>query len=218
MTNSLTVSCFSSQSCCAVATSVLVLAAAASVAGGVNLRSRSAASEMAPPFESTAPSSLHVPSLAPSMSQAPSIETCYEDPVFKNGRAVLEFEGFRRILVDREKVILEDAFKAAYNDVSAGCFDIYQRFLDASEIVNQTLITDQTGPPILAAEFAATVRCRNCYDREPLFGRTNSSRSASQKSSPLVGHSHLPGSLFQRNSLLNYETLFQPAIHLQARH
>ncbi|KAI2505203.1 hypothetical protein MHU86_9199 [Fragilaria crotonensis] len=140
----------------AVIASVLALAIAASVAGGMSVRNRSAPMTTVPPVPSAAPSISLIPSLVPSTSQSPSIETCYEDPVFKNGRAVLEFEGFKRILIGNEKVLVEDAFKTAYNDVSAGCFDIYQRFLDASEIVNQTLLTDPTGPPILVAEFAAT--------------------------------------------------------------
>ena len=98
---------------------------------------------------------------------------CPEKPVFKTGRAIIEFEGFERTLLGNEVKILEEAFTTAYNDVSAGCYDIYQRFIDDSEIVSQNLITDEFGSPILVTEFAATVRCRDCSDREPLFGHND---------------------------------------------
>jgi len=98
---------------------------------------------------------------------------CPENPVFKKGNAIIEFEGFERTLISSEKKILEEAFTTAYNDVSAGCYDIYQRFVDKSDIVSQSLVFDEVGSPILVTEFAATVKCRDCSDREPLFGRND---------------------------------------------
>ena len=98
---------------------------------------------------------------------------CPENPVNKKGSAIIEFEGFERTLIDSEKKILEDAFTTAYNDVSAGCYDIYQRTVNVSEIVSQIRIFDEFGSPILVTEFVATMKCRDCSDREPLFGHND---------------------------------------------
>ena len=98
---------------------------------------------------------------------------CPENPVFKKGNAIIEFEGFERTLINSEEKILEEAFTTAYNDVSAGCYDIYQRTVNVSEIVSQIRIFDEFGSPILVTEFVATMKCRDCSDREPLFGHND---------------------------------------------
>ena len=98
---------------------------------------------------------------------------CPEKAVSKKGIAIIEFEGFERTLFENETQILENAFTTAYNDVSAGCYDIYQRTVNVSEIVSQSRIFDEFGSPILVTEFVATMKCRDCSDREPLFGHND---------------------------------------------
>ena len=74
------------------------------------------------------------PSAPPS---TPSL--CYVYPVFKDGQAIVSFDGFERIFNTSKQDLVQNAIKNAYNDISAGCLHLYQRLHSDSNISNQTL-------------------------------------------------------------------------------
>jgi hypothetical protein len=159
-------------------------AAAASVSSGVAVagnqaRSASVNNTNIPP--SPAPYMVNPPR-DPLAEQFPS---CGDKAFSKVGKTTIQFQGVDRMLDDGERTRLAQDFKTAYNDVSAGCLDIYQRFLEEANLITQSTFVDDFGSSILLTEFSGTVRCRDCPDHEPLFGHNEKRRNLQTSSGQL---------------------------------
>lgn len=83
----------------------------------------------------------------------------------------LSLDGMTRTATDVELREVEDAVFAVYNNVSAGCDDIYERFMENATIVNQTLVEDSKGAKHLTMDLTTQVVCDGCgVEIEILFG------------------------------------------------
>jgi hypothetical protein len=106
--------------------------------------------------------------LTPRPTLGPSI-SCGVNPDVEVAEGVIFLGGIKRNFTERELVLTESAFVDVYNQISAGCDDIYQRFLQSVEITNQTTASGEGGQPYLDTRWNAVVKCDGCWPSNPLF-------------------------------------------------
>jgi hypothetical protein len=97
------------------------------------------------PIFSASPQSLGVQNSLVSRTTKPLSVCKNQEHQFKNGHAKLEFEGATRLLSNQEALALGNSFRHAYNLLSPGCLDIYQRFLHEANLITQSTFLDDFG-------------------------------------------------------------------------
>jgi hypothetical protein len=82
--------------------------------------------------------------------------------------AGLSLQGMTRLATLEEQHLMEAAVVEAYNAISGGCQDVYERFMYNASLINQTLIPELEGwnESGLVAEFRMTVSCWECPEDE----------------------------------------------------
>jgi hypothetical protein len=147
----------------------LMAVVAASVTSGVVVSANRANGEPEPG---------NVPTIAPSPTLSPSAVGTF--PVFEDcegvvpdivtGGVIIYMDGPIRPFNDSELLEVEAGFVDVYNNVSGGCNDIYQRFMQSANITNQTLLSFENGTIYLDTQWSADVRCSGCEDQpNPFF-------------------------------------------------
>ena len=108
----------------------------------------------------------------------PILSVCgLANPDIRTGRFTMNFEGFPRVLDDRESSLVENLVKQSYNEITlgpdfavVGCLDPLAREMQGISIVNQTLMDiGPEGLDLLEVLFEATVSCDRCSSSSPLF-------------------------------------------------
>ena len=93
-------------------------------------------------------------------------------PTTETGYVDIVFAGIPRTLFPAEAQTLEGIFVSAYNSMSDGCDELFERFLVSTSLVKQEIFIgeDDAGIPNLSTSFEATVRCNGCPSDQPPFG------------------------------------------------
>ena len=112
------------------------------------------------------------------------------NPDIKSGRFAMLFEGFPRLLDERESGLVENLVVEAYNEITmgtnvavTGCLDPLAREMQKVEIINQTLMSVDAGdldPTVLEVLFNATVSCDRCSSTSPLFSEEQSKQNGAE--------------------------------------
>jgi hypothetical protein len=104
----------------------------------------------------------------------------------KGAHLEVSMEGLSRLATEEEQAAMENAILDAYNDVSARCFDIYERCMYETNMVGQTIQETEDGGSIMVAEIEMTISCFDCPDEEAFASEyTASARSQLLSSSTL---------------------------------
>jgi hypothetical protein len=94
--------------------------------------------------------------------------------------------GLSRLATEEEMKAMENAVLDAYNDVSARCGDVYERWMYEANMVSQTIQDTDDGGSVMVAEIEMTISCFDCPDEEVLASEyTGSARSQLLPSSTL---------------------------------
>ena len=109
-------------------------------------------------------------------TEDPTFPICDADPDYKLGFVSIFFEGIDHHFTDAQGRELQGKFEESYNDVSGGCNDVFQRFLQNATMIEQKVGQNNASESILETSWAAWVRCKNCPDEEPLFSSMGTRR------------------------------------------
>jgi hypothetical protein len=74
--------------------------------------------------------------------------------------------GLSRLATKDELATIENAVLDAFNDVSARCGDIYERWMYESKMVSQTIQYTEDGGSLMVAEIEMIISCFGCPDEE----------------------------------------------------
>ena len=107
-----------------------------------------------------------VPRDTPRPTLSPTI-TCGVNPDILLAQGIIHMKGLPRTFTEKESMFVEAAFVDAYNNVSKGCDDKYQRFVQWVNITNQSAVA--TEPPYLDTRWSVSVECNGCPISNPLF-------------------------------------------------
>jgi hypothetical protein len=72
--------------------------------------------------------------------------------------------GLSRLATEEEQAAIEIAVLDAYNDVSARCGDVYERWMYDANMVKQTIQDTEDGASVVIAEIEMTISCVDCPD------------------------------------------------------
>ena len=98
----------------------------------------------------------------------------------------VSMEGLWRLATEEEQAAMENAVLDAFNDVSARCGDVYERWMYETKMVNQTIQDTENGGSVMIAEIEMTISCFDCPDEEVFASEyTESARSQLLSSSNL---------------------------------
>ncbi len=71
-----------------------------------------------------------------------------------------------RLATEEEQSTMENAVLDAFNDVSARCGDVYERWMYGTKMVSQTIQDTGDGGSVMVAEIEMTISCFGCPDEE----------------------------------------------------
>jgi len=90
---------------------------------------------------------------------------------FESADVILNLDGMEREATETELEQVQNSVSSVYNDVSAGCDDVYQRFMTNATIIEQALVEDSTGAKHLTMGIKTGLACDGCaIEDEILFG------------------------------------------------
>jgi hypothetical protein len=96
----------------------------------------------------------------------------------KGAHLEVSMEGLSRLATEEEQAAMENAVLDAYNDVSARCFDVYERWMYETNVISQTIQDTEDGGFVMVAEIEMTISCFDCPDEEAFASEyTASTRS-----------------------------------------
>jgi hypothetical protein len=84
----------------------------------------------------------------------------------KGAHLEVSLVGLSRLATEEEQAAMESAVLDAYNDVSARCGDVYERWMYEANMVSQTIQDTGDGGPVMVAEIETTISCFDCPDEE----------------------------------------------------
>jgi hypothetical protein len=97
----------------------------------------------------------------------------------KGAHLEVSMEGLSRLATEEEQAAIEIAVLDAYNDVSARCGDVYERWMYETNMVNQTIQDTEDGASFMIAEIEMTISCFDCPD-EDVFASEYAASTLSQ--------------------------------------
>ena len=98
------------------------------------------------------------------------LEDCENDPSIESDKVIIYLEGLLEPFNAEEQQLVEGGFVDAYNKASGGCDDIFIRFMESADLINQTIIPLDAEMTYLDTLWTADVRCEGCDPDDPLFG------------------------------------------------
>jgi hypothetical protein len=97
----------------------------------------------------------------------------------KGAHLEVSMGGLSRLATEEEQAAIEIAVLDAYNDVSARCGDVYERWMYETNMVKQTIQDTEDGASVMIAEIEMTISCFDCPD-EDVFASEYAASARSQ--------------------------------------
>jgi hypothetical protein len=95
-----------------------------------------------------------------------------ESKDYETAFVTVSLDGMYRKATEEEKRVVEEVVYAVYNNVTDGCDDLYERFMDGASVVNQTLLEGPKGNKTLTMDLTTYLSCTGCgIESEILFGK-----------------------------------------------
>jgi hypothetical protein len=101
----------------------------------------------------------------------------------KGAHLEVSMEGLWRLATEEEQATMESAVLDAFNDVSARCGDVYERWMYETNIVSQTIQDTKDGGSVMVAEIEMIISCFGCPDEEVFASEYRASASSQLLSS-----------------------------------
>jgi hypothetical protein len=89
-----------------------------------------------------------------------------EVALLKGAHLEFSMEGLSRLATEEEQAAIEIAVLDAYNDVSARCGDVYERWMYETNMVKQTIQDTEDGASVIIVEIEMNISCFDCPDEE----------------------------------------------------
>jgi hypothetical protein len=127
----------------------------------------------------------------------------------KGAHLEVSMEGLSRLATEEEQAAIEIAVLNAYNDVSARCGDVYERWMYETNMVKQTVQDTKDGASVVIAEIELTISCADCPDEDVFASEYAASARSQLLSSTALArkYDHVRGSSASSRRFLQKSTI-----------